>query len=199
MSARSRQEGGEAGFRVVGSTELVEAGFLRVSRLDVAAPDGSVLERHVVHHPGAVVVVPVEADRRTTLMVRQYRAAVDRELLEAPAGKTDVPGETPAETARRELVEEIGRSASELVLLADCFNSPGFSDERSHVYLALGLSEVPHDRVGPEEAAMTIESVPLDRVEQLVARGEIQHATTIIGLLLTRRYLAGEYGGAIVG
>lgn len=185
-----------SGFRVVGSTDLVEAGFLRVSRLDVAAPDGSTLARHVVHHPGAVVVVPVEADLETTILVHQYRAAVDRELLEVPAGKLDVPGEAPAETAQRELAEEIGRRAEQLVLLADCFNSPGFTDERSHIYLALGLSEVPHARVSPEEEAMTVERVRLDRVDELVAAGEIVHATSIIGLLLARRFLAGEYGGA---
>ncbi len=184
------------GFHVVGSTDLVEAGFLRVSRLDVAAPDGSTLARHVVHHPGAVVVVPVEADLETVILVRQYRAAVDRELLEVPAGKLDVAGEPPVETARRELAEEVGRRAERYVHLADCFNSPGFTDERSHIFLALDLAEVPDARMGPEEEAMSIEPVPLDEIDDLVARGEIMSASNILGLLLARRYLAGEYGGA---
>jgi 8-oxo-dGDP phosphatase len=180
-------------FRVVASTDIAEAGFLRLSRDEVVAPTGESFTRHVVHHPGAVVVVPVEADGGTTLMVRQYRVAVRRMLLESPAGKTDVNGEPPAVTAQRELEEEIGRRAGRLVALATCFNSPGFTDELTHIYAGLDLTEIPHARVGPEEAAMTIESVPLRAIDGLVAAGEIMHATSIIGLLLTRRYLAGEY------
>ncbi|HUF84679.1 MAG TPA: NUDIX hydrolase [Acidimicrobiia bacterium] len=180
-------------FRVVASTDIAEAGFLRLSRDEVVAPTGESFTRHVVHHPGAVVVVPVEADGESTLMVRQYRVAVRRTLLESPAGKTDVDGEPPAVTAQRELEEEIGRRAGRLVALATCFNSPGFTDELTHIYAGLDLTEIPHARVGPEEAAMTIESVPLREIDALVAAGEVMHATSIIGLQLTRRYLAGEY------
>ena len=180
-------------FRVVASTDIAEAGFLRLSRDEVEAPTGESFTRHVVHHPGAVVVVPVEADGESTLMVRQYRVAVRRTLLESPAGKTDVDGEPPAVTAQRELEEEIGRRAGRLVALATCFNSPGFTDELTHIYAGLDLTEIPHARVGPEEAAMTIESVPLREIDALVAAGEIMHATSIIGLQLTCRYLAGEY------
>jgi 8-oxo-dGDP phosphatase len=183
-----------SGFEVVGSTDITEAGFLRLTRDEVAAPDGHRFTRHVVHHPGAVVVVPLEADGETTLMVRQYRVAVQRLLLESPAGKTDVDGEPPESTAQRELQEEIGRRAGRLVRLARCFNSPGFTDELTHVYLALDLIELgQHAPVGPEESAMTLERVSLRDVDRLVAAGEIMHATSIIGLLLTRRYLDGEY------
>jgi ADP-ribose pyrophosphatase len=182
-------------FRVVGSTEIADAGFLKVTRDVVAGPEGEPFERHVVHHPGAVVVIPVENDE-TVVLVRQYRVAVRRTLLEAPAGKTDVPGEAPDETARRELMEEVGLRTGNLVRLAECFNSPGFSDELSHIYLATDLTEVAHARVGPEEAVMTVARVRLSDVDQLVAAGEIMHATSVIGLLLARRYLAGEYGGA---
>ena len=183
-----------SGFEVVGSTEIAEAGFLRLTRDEVQAPDGERFTRHVVRHPGAVVVVPVEADRETTLMVRQYRVAVGQTLLESPAGKTDVDGEPPEATARRELEEEIGRQAGRLVLLGKCFNSPGFTDELTHIYLALDLTALPgHAPVGPEESAMTVEAVPLADVDRLVATGEVMHATSIIGLLLARRYLAGEY------
>ncbi|HEX6310363.1 MAG TPA: NUDIX hydrolase [Acidimicrobiia bacterium] len=181
-------------FRVVDSHEVADAGFLKVTRDVVTAADGHTFERHVVHHPGAVVVVPLDHDENVVL-VRQYRVAVRRTLLEAPAGKTDVPGEPPDDTARRELVEEVGLRAGKLVKLAVCLNSPGFSDELSHIYLATELTEVPHRRVGPEEASMTIERVALSAVDELVAAGEIVHATSVIGLLLARRYLDGEYGG----
>ena len=81
-------------------------------------------------HPGAVVVVPVDADGNA-LLVRQYRVAAGRDLLEVPAGKRDVPGEPPEVTASRELEEEIGRRAGRLRLLCEFFNSPGFTDEHT--------------------------------------------------------------------
>ena len=85
-------------FRVVERTTLCEAGFLTVERRRVAGPDGDEFDRHVVVHPGAVVVVPVDADGNA-LLVRQYRVAAGRDLLEVPAGKRDVPGEPPDVTA----------------------------------------------------------------------------------------------------
>ena len=108
-------------FRVVERTTLCEAGFLTVVRLSVAGPGGTEFDRHVVHHPGAVVVVPVDADGNA-LMVRQYRVAAERALLEVPAGKRDVPGEDPAATAARELEEEIGRRATHLDPLCEFYN-----------------------------------------------------------------------------
>ena len=78
-----------------------------MGRVELVDPDGEPFERFIVHHPGAVAIVPVDADRRVTL-VRQYRAAVDRMVLEAPAGTCDVDGEPPEATARRELAEEAG-------------------------------------------------------------------------------------------
>ena len=93
-------------FRVVGSETLLDAGFLSMSRLHVAASDGEEFDRHVVHHPGAVVVVPVIANPQggsDALLVRQWRVATGRVLLEIPAGKRDVQDEPPEITARREL------------------------------------------------------------------------------------------------
>ena len=94
-------------------------------------------------------------------MVRQFRAAVDAELLELPAGKRDVHGEPTEVTAARELAEEVGRRAGRLELLARFYNSPGFTDELSWLYLAQDLTAVPIDRQGAEEQHMTIEEVAL--------------------------------------
>ena len=102
----------------------------------------------------------------TVLMVRQYRAAVDGELLEVPAGKRDVDGEATEVTAARELAEEVGRRAGRFDLLARFYNSPGFSDEFTWLYLAQDLSPVPLDRQGAEERHMTVEEVPLDAVPE---------------------------------
>ena len=172
-------------FRVVERTTLCEAGFLTVERRRVAGPDGDEFDRHVVLHPGAVVVVPVDADGNA-LLVRQYRVAAGRDLLEVPAGKRDVPGEPPDVTAARELEEEIGRRAGRLRLLCEFYNSPGFTDEYTYVFLATDLEECERAAVSAEEAAMTIESIPLTQVDDLIASGELVDGKSIIGLLLAR-------------
>ena len=105
------------------------------------------------------------------LLVRQYRAAVGRELLEAPAGKRDVDGEPPEETGRRELEEEVGYTAARMILLAEAFTSPGFCDEYAYIYAALDLTPLATARAATaEEAAMTVERVSLSDVDDLIAR-----------------------------
>jgi ADP-ribose pyrophosphatase len=185
-----------SGFRIVGSDVTTATGFLEVERLDVEAPDGSRHERSVVRHPGAVGIVAVEPSGARALLVRQYRASIDRALLEVPAGKRDVEGEPPDVTAARELDEEVGYRPGRLVKLGEFYNSPGFCDEYSHIYAALDIEPTSRARpVGPEESAMTVDWVELAEVEQLIASGELIDAKSIIGLLLTRRLLAGEYSG----
>jgi 8-oxo-dGTP pyrophosphatase MutT (NUDIX family) len=186
-------------FRVVGSTTRARTAFLALEEVEVEAADGDSFTRGVVRHPGAVVVVPVDDDG-CALLVRQYRAALDADLLEVVAGKRDVDDEPPAETARRELEEEVGRRAGRLVPLCEFYNSPGFTDEYTYLYCALDLTELDGPRgVTAEEAAMTIERVALDDVDGLIASGTLTDAKSIIGLVLTRRYLAGEFGGRTAG
>ncbi len=100
-----------------------------------------------------------------------------------------MPGEPPEQTAHRELQEEIGLRAGRLDLLAEFLNSPGFSDEYSHVYLGQDLTEVPLDLQGIEEQHMTVRRVALDDVPSMIARAEIVDAKTIIGLTLALRHL----------
>lgn len=172
-------------FRVVERTTLCEAGFLTIERRRVAGPDGSEFDRHVVVHPGAVVVVPVDADGRA-LLVRQWRVATGRALLELPAGKRDVPDEPPEVTAARELEEEVGRRAGDLLPLCEFFNSPGFTDEYTYIFLATGLTEGARATVSAEEHAMSVEAVAFEDVDELVRTGELADAKTIIGLLVAR-------------
>jgi ADP-ribose pyrophosphatase len=142
-----------------------------------------------VHHPGAVSVVPYEVDG-TVLLVRQYRAAIDAHLLEIPAGKRDVADEPPELTAHRELAEEVGRRAGRMELLGTFYNSPGFCDEYSYTYLARDLTEAPVEAHSVEEADMTIERIPFTDALELIERGEITDAKTIIALLLAKDRLA---------
>jgi ADP-ribose pyrophosphatase len=144
----------------------------------------------VVHHPGAVSAVPFLQDTGEVVMVRQYRAAIDRELLEIPAGKRDVTDEPPELTAHRELIEEIGMRAGRLELLGQFYNSPGFSDEYSYTYLALDLEQADQDLHGIEEQHMTTERIRLDDVPSLIRSCELIDAKSIIGLLLAREALS---------
>ncbi|MFO7591865.1 MAG: NUDIX hydrolase [Acidimicrobiia bacterium] len=179
------------GFRVVESATRHVASFLEVADVEVAADDGTSFSRAVVRHPGAVVVVPVTDDGSHALLVRQFRAATGGNLLEVPAGKRDVPGEAPEATAARELEEEIGYRPGRLVALCEFYNSPGFCDEYTYLYCALDLEPLDGARgVTAEEAAMTIEAIPFDAVDRLVADRAIVDAKTIIGLLLARRFVA---------
>jgi ADP-ribose pyrophosphatase len=183
------------GFRKLGEREVLRTSLLHVVAARFESPEGEEFERDVVHHPGAVVVVPLTADR-TVLMVRQYRAAVEAELLELPAGKRDVEGEPTEVTAARELAEEVGRYAGRLDLLARFYNSPGFSDEFSWLYLAQDLTPAPLDRQGAEERHMAVEEVPLAAVVNMITTGEIVDAKSIIGLMLAAHRLESVVPGA---
>ncbi len=152
-------------------------------------PDGEEFTRDIVRHPGAVSIVPLFEDG-TVVLVRQYRAALEVELLEIPAGKLDVDGEPLEICAARELEEEVGYRAERLEELVGFAESPGFCDEINHVFLATGLTEVPHDRQGIEEEHMVSERIALADVPRLVAEGTIIDAKSIVGLLLTIERLA---------
>ena len=186
-----------AGFRRVDENLRFQGVLISVTTGTFEGPDGSRFERDVVHHPGAVSVVPVVATEEKgwqVVLVRQYRAAVDRELLEVVAGKRDVAGEPPEETATRELAEEVGMVAGRLVRLAEFYNSPGFCDELSFVFLGLDLTPTDIEAHSIEEQYMTVERVALDDVPSLIATGEIVDGKTIIGLTLAREALAAEPG-----
>lgn len=177
-----------AGFRKAGERVLHTGRIIELVEGDFVAPDGTPFHREIVHHPGAVSVVALHGDA-TVVLVRQYRAALDADLLEIPAGIRDVHGEPPEITANRELAEEVGLRAAKLELLARFHNSAGFSDELCDVYLGTELSEAPLDLQGLEEQHMSIERIRLDDAPELIERGEITDAKTIIGLTLTLRRL----------
>jgi ADP-ribose pyrophosphatase len=176
-------------FRRLGEQLLHQAHSISLVEAEIEGPDGRQFRRDIVHHPGAVSIVAVHDDGRAVL-VRQYRAPLDAELLEIPAGTRDVEGEPPEVTAGRELAEEVGLVAQHIELLGEFYNSPGFCDEHSFTYLATGLTTCAAAPVGPEEEVMQVVPVPLDDVPGLIATGELTDAKSIIGLLLARERLA---------
>jgi 8-oxo-dGTP pyrophosphatase MutT (NUDIX family) len=173
-------------FRVVGERVEWTGSRISAAKVDVEGPGGERHERDVVHHPGAVAAVPWHDDGTITL-VRQYRAALDADVWEIPAGLRDVAGEPTERTASRELVEEAGLRAGHLEHLVTFHNSPGFSDEALVIYLATDLTEVPDDRQSPEEQHMTLARVPLDEGLAMVDDGRITDAKTVIALLALAR------------
>lgn len=178
-------DAGPSVFRVAGEQPAWAGRRIAVAIRQVAGPDGT-HEREIVHHPGAVAVAPLHDDGTVTL-VRQYRAALDAEMWEIPAGLRDVPGEPTDETARRELAEETGLRAERFEHLVTFHNSPGFSDESVVVYAATGLSEVPDDRQGVEEQHMVVARVPVAEARAMVDDGRITDAKTVIALLALAR------------
>ena len=181
-------DGSTPSFRRVSEEEVFRGKVFSVGRVELVDPDGKPFERSIIRHPGAVHVVPVDEHRRVTL-VRQYRTAADRLLLETPAGTCDVEGEERETTARRELVEEAGLEAERMDVLIETFNTPGISDQLTTIFLATGLSAGVARPMGVEEGFMTIETIALDDVDALVADGTLVDETTVLGLFLARAHL----------
>ena len=175
------------GFTKISERVIHQENWFTFLATEFDGPAGERIQRYVFRHPGAVGVVPVDGD--DVVLVRQFRPAVEMEMLELPAGKLDVPGEEPADAARRELVEEAGLDAPEMVELARFHNSVGFSDELTIVYLATNLIPTKPMAVSVEERYLSVERVPLDQVLRLVAAGTITDAKTVIGLLAALRHL----------
>jgi 8-oxo-dGTP pyrophosphatase MutT (NUDIX family) len=147
--------------------------------------DGEESTREIVRHQGAVGVVAHDGER--VYLVRQPREAVGSpDLLELPAGKLDVEGEAPLETAKRELAEEIGKAAEHWAPLHRFYSSPGFTNEEVHVFLATGLSDV-EQPVVEEDERIDLVVRPLAELDALI--DEVVDAKTLIGLLELRRRL----------
>ena len=165
------------------SQETVFSGRVIEIRVDtLLMPDGKQITREVVQHPGAVAIVPIDIEDNV-LLVRQYRYAAGQSLLELPAGVIE-SGESPDDTAQRELREETGYASQNLRALGGVYSSPGFCTEFLYLYIARDL--VPGRLPGDEDEDITVEAIPMSRVDRLIRLGEIQDAKTVAGLLMAR-------------
>ena len=161
--------------------ELIYDGFV----IDVVngvftTPEGERIHRDIVRHPGAVGVVALDGDE--VVLVRQYRPAIDDELLEIPAGKRDIEGEPPERTAVRELEEEVGLRPATIERLGGMYCSVGFCDEYIHLFLATDLEPVPSKHDGPEERHMAVERWSLDEIAAGLSDGRITDAKSLVAL-----------------
>ena len=176
-------------FRRVGEEVRYEGPFLTVVGATFEAPGGERFEREFLRHKGAVAVVPVVDGE--VVLVRQFRAAAGRDLLEIPAGLLDVEGEDREAAAARELEEEVGlRITAPLEPLVDYFPSAGMADHQVWIYLATATEACDARPQGVEEHGMTIERVPLGEIDSLIASGAISDGKTLVGLLLAKARLA---------
>jgi len=163
---------------------IYEGKLFRLEALRWAKPDGRELRRDVVRHPGAVVILPLLDDARVVL-IRNERRAVGLTLWELPAGTLE-DGEDPSDTAGRELREETGYKADRLRRLGELYTSPGFLDEKLHLFLATGLTHVGQQL--EDEESIEVHETPIDEALQMIDDGRIVDGKSIATLLMwTRR------------
>ena len=188
MSEKEKAEPGQI------SSEPIYAGRLvKLFRDNVRFPDGSIGELDIVRHPGASAIVPFLTDPMgddpQVLLIKQYRYAAGGFIYEIPAGLLN-PGEEPMDCAVRELKEETGCTAEKVEFLFTVLTTPGFTDEKIHVFIATGLErgETAHE----SDEFMTLEPMTLSSALQLIQKGEIQDGKTALGLLFAAGFRAGR-------
>lgn len=168
------------------ASERIYKGRVLGLRVDtVRLHDGKTSTREIVEHRGAVVLVPIDAEGRV-LLVRQYRKAIEQELLELPAGGLN-PGEVHGDAALRELREEVGVSAGSLEYLGGFYAAPGYCEEFLHLYLATDLHDAPLEP--DEDETVVVEPYPLAEALALIEDGTIRDAKSVAGLLRVARRL----------
>ena len=161
--------------------------IIRVEHWNVRLPSGETALREIVCHRGAAAVVPLD-EKDNLILVRQHRIAVDRLTLEIPAGKLDSPEEDPLDCAVRELSEETGYRAESWEKLTCLETTPGFCNERIHIYLATGLTL--GDTHPDEDEFVATVRMPLEEAVQRVMRGEFRDGKTALAIMMTAWKLA---------
>lgn len=155
---------------------------------DVVLPDGQMAKREIVKHPGAVALIPI-TDEGKLILVKQFRKALERTIIEIPAGRIE-PNEEPKLTAIRELEEETGLGTTDISYLQSFATSPGFADEVIHLYVAKGLYPIEHPAAGDEDEFIDILEVTVEEAEAMVGTGKIYDAKTAFAVLYAKYALA---------
>lgn len=170
------------------SKQMFSGNLLKLRVDEVLLPNGRKSAREIVEHPGAVAVVAI-TENDEVLMVRQYRKAIERELLEIPAGKLE-EGESREVCVERELMEETGYFPNELTYLTSFYTSPGFSNEILHLFIAKNL--IKKSRDADFDEYLQAEKVPFEEAINKIRTGEIVDSKTITGLLLAYDQIKGD-------
>lgn len=167
---------------------LFEGKVISLRVEDVKLPDGQTAKRELVKHPGAVAILPITDDGQL-ILVKQYRKALERTLVEIPAGKIE-QGEAPEVTAVRELEEETGFAAKELTFIQSFATSPGFADEIIHFYVARQLTKVENPLAGDEDEFIDVIIVTMKEAENMILNGDIFDAKTVVAIHVAKNLLS---------
>ena len=169
--------------RLISSKELLRTPIFSITQDVARDPEGFEIKRAIVRHHGSAVMMAVDARGRIVL-VRQYRLPARDYFWELPAGRID-DSETPLQAAKRELIEETGYRAKRWTRLASFFPSPGYVEERMTVFLARDLTE--GDAAPMEDDRIRISWFTARQIQQMIARGRIIDAKTMIGFFCWRQ------------
>ncbi|MBC5649333.1 NUDIX domain-containing protein [Christensenella tenuis] len=164
----------------ISSETVYDGKIIRVEKDKVRLPNGKEALREVVRHQGGVCVCAVDSDLNL-FFVRQYRYPFAGEMLELPAGKLDVAGEDAYDGALRELKEETGIVAADMMPLGEIYSSVGFCDEAIHMYLAVNIKQ--EEQCLDEDEFIHVEKIPLGRAVEMCLKGELRDAKTVACVL----------------
>lgn len=171
------------------SETIFKGQLLHVTRDEVQLSNGKTSVREGILHPGAVVIIPF-LDEHTLIMERQYRYYPDKVFYELPAGKTD-PGEDFLTTGKRELLEETGYGAGSWTFLSHLYPAIGYADEKMAIFSAKDLVFKKIDR-DPDEFLEIVE-MPINQAMEMLRRGQITDAKTMVGLFWAEKLTSGEW------
>jgi ADP-ribose pyrophosphatase len=164
--------------KTISSQAIYDGRIIKVKVDEVLLPNGNTAKREIVHHQGAVAVIPLTEDGKM-VVVRQFRKPLEKAIVEIPAGKLEI-GEDPLACAERELEEETGYRAAQYEKLSAFYTSPGFADELLHVYVATGLTK--GESRPDEDEFVDMMELTLEEAHELHKAGEISDAKTVVAL-----------------
>lgn len=162
--------------KTISTEKIFEGKVISLQVDDVELPDGNRSKREIIKHPGAVAIIAITEENKI-IMVEQYRKAMERSLVEIPAGKLEA-GEEPLHTAGRELEEETGYECERMEHIISFYTSPGFADELVHIYFAHNLRKKENAAPGDEDEFVEVYELTLEEAEQYLQEGKIRDAKT---------------------
>lgn len=176
--------------KTIRSERIYEGKIINLKVDEVDLPNGRTSKRELIEHPGAVAILALTADNKI-IMVEQYRKALERSIIEVPAGKLE-KGETPETTAMRELEEETGYTADSLELIQSFSTSPGFADEVVHLFFAEGLYKSETGAVTDDDEFVELMEVTIQEAEEMMKDNRIYDAKTAFAVLWAKQRLSTE-------